>query len=198
MDNNFPNYGLPQLNLNPFTAEYNLAAINASSLAFQITPSVQITPGFRVTSGPVSWQLSIDQHTLRFYINEQLTSTGAIQYVLKLVGTLFYNVAFIGPKPIKPIIDKGAPIAFTNNGTFNVDYTIGTFNSIVDIQNVILSNFSITASLNQLYVVTETGETIIYDPSNPQPFYNAISGNNNVTIYARQTILITFSECPIS
>ncbi|MBE6022679.1 MAG: hypothetical protein E7231_05535 [Cellulosilyticum sp.] len=196
MDNNFQ--GLPQLNLNPFTAQYNLSAVNATSLAFQITPSVDIIPGFRSNNTPISWQLSVDQHTLRFYINEQLTATGAIQYELSLVGILYYNVAFLGVEPINPVVDSNLPIAFANNGSYKIDQVVGTFNSIAEIQNVVLSNFSITASLDQLYIIDSEGNRIVYDPTNPLPFYNALSGNENVTIYAVQTIIITFSEQPIS
>ena len=121
MDANFLNYTLPQLNLNPFTAQYNLSQINANSIAFQLTPSVEISTGFRGTN-PLSWRLSIDQHTLRFYISEQLTSTGTIQYVLRLVGDLFYNVALLGLQPIDPVCnDSNVPIAFTNSGSQRVN-----------------------------------------------------------------------------
>lgn len=198
MDSNLMNYGLPQLNLNPFTAEYNLAAINANSLTFRITPSVDISAGFRNNNNPISWSLSVDQHTLRFYISEQVSPTGTVQYLLKLVGTLYYNVAFMGVEPIDPVINNVGPIAFTNNGSYNINYTVGVFNSIAEIQSVVLANFSITATLDQLYVIDENGQMIIYDPANPQQFYAALSGNSQLTIYGIHTIIITFQEPPIS
>lgn len=198
MDNNLLNYGLPQLNLNPFTAQYNLAAINANTLTFQLTPSIDISAGFRSNNNPITLSLSVDQHTLRFYISEQVSSTGAVQYLLKLVGNLYYNVSFVGVEPIDPVITTCGTISFTNNGNYNIDYTVGVFNSIAEIQNLILSNFSITAALDRLSVVNEAGETIVYDPANPQPFYNALSGNENITLYAVFTVIITFSDQPIS
>ena len=198
MDNNFQDYGLPKVNLNPFIAQYNLAAINADPLAFEITPSIEITPGFRSNNNKISWQLSVDQHTLRFYISEQLTDTGAIQYVLKLVGTLYYNVALMGLEPIDPIEDTGNLISFSSDGSYRIDYTVGTFNSIAEIQSTVLSNFSITAMLNQIYGIGEDGEIIVYDPANAEAFNKLLSGEQEVTIYGKQTIIITFAEQPIS
>lgn len=198
MDANFLNYTLPQLNLNPFTAQYNLSQINANSIAFQLTPSVEISTGFRGTN-PLSWRLSIDQHTLRFYISEQLTSTGTIQYVLSLVGDLFYNVALLGLQPIDPVCnDSNVPIAFTNSGSQRVNYVVGTFDSIAEIQSSILTNFSITASLDDFYIVSETGEAISYNPSDPSTFIGLLTGERPITVYSQITIIITFSCPPIS
>lgn len=201
MDNNFQDYGLPKVNLNPFIAQYNLAAINKDPLVFEVTPSIEITPGFRSNNNKISWQLSIDQHTLRFYISEQLTDTGAIQYVLKLVGTLYYNVALIGLEPIDPIEDTGNLISFSSDGSHKIDYTVGTFNSIAEIQSTVLSNFSITATLNQIYGIgesSENGETIVYDHADVKAFNKLLSGNQHVTIYGKHTMIITFAEQPIS
>lgn len=197
MDNNFQNHGLPQVNLNPFIAQYNLAAINTEPVGFEITPSIEITPGFR-SNNKLCWQLSMDQHTLRFYISEQLTDTCTIQYVLKLVGTLYYNVALLGLEPNDSVEKTCNPIAFSSNGSYRVDCTIGTFNSIAEIQTMILCNFSITATLNQIYGIGNSGETIVYDPANPEVFNKLLSGNQSVTVYGKQTIFITFCEHHIS
>lgn len=197
MDNNVQDYGLPKVNLNPFIAQYNLAAINTDPLVLEIMPSIEVIPGFR-SNNQISWQLSVDQHTLRFYISEQLTDTGAIQYVLKLVGTLYYNVALLGLEPNDPIEATRNLITFSSNGSYRIDYTVGIFNSIAEIQNIVLSNFSITATLSQIYGVGENGEIVVYDPAKLGPFNELLSGNQQVTIYGKHAMLITLAEQPIS
>ncbi|MBP3888512.1 MAG: hypothetical protein J6F30_12855 [Cellulosilyticum sp.] len=192
------NYGLPKLNISPFTAQYNLFAINASTLVLPIVSSITIPPGFASNNSTPMVRLSVDQHTLRFYVSEQLTATGAIQYVLRLVGTVFYNVAFMGVSPIDPVTAIQGPIAFTNNGSYNVDYTVGTFGSIAEIQNLILSNFTITATINQFYVIADNGTPVVFDPANPAPFIAALNGATEKTIYVTANIVITFNEGPIS
>lgn len=192
------NYRLPKLNISPFTAQYNLSAINASNLVFSVVPNITIPAGFASNNSAPITKVSVDQHTLRFYVSEQLTSTGAISYVLKLAGTLFYNVSFMGVSPIDPVITTQGPICFTNNGSYNVDYTIGTFGSIAEIQNLILSNFTITATINNFYVVADDGTPIEYNDANAQAFKALLTGATEKTIYVNVSFVVTFNEGPIS
>lgn len=192
------NHILPKLNISPFTAQYNSFAINASTLAFSVVPNITIPAGFASNNSTPTCRVCVDQHTLRFYVSEQLTSTGAILYVLRLVGTIFYNVSFMGVSPIDPVTAVQGPIAFSHSGSYNIDETIGTFGSIAEIQSLILSNFTITANINQFYILADDGTPIIYDPANPEAAQSALNGLTEKTIYVSVTFVATFNEGPIS
>lgn len=198
MDNNFQNYGLPQLNLNPFVAQYSLTAQNAQGLTFQISPNIEIDPGYGYNNTPLSWQVSIDQHALRFYISEQVSTTGAVQYLLKLVGTLNYNVALLGLEPVEVVQGDRGIIALASNGSYMLDYTVGLFNSIAEVQSIILSSFSISTIIGQVSVVGPDGEVITFDPANPQPFYDALNGDQQVVVNVNVIVVITFGDQPVS
>lgn len=198
MDNSFQNYGLPQLNLNPFVAQYNLTALNAQGLTFQISPNIEIDSGYGYNNTPLSWQVSIDQHALRFYISEQVSATGAVQYLLKLVGTINYNVALLGLEPVESVQDDGCIIAFAKNGSYMLDYTVGVFNCIADVQSIILSSFSISTIIGQVSVVETNDESIIFDPANPQPFYDALNGDQQVVVNVNVIVVSTFGDQPVS
>lgn len=198
MDNNFQNYGLPQLNLNPFVAQYSLTALNAQGLTFQISPNIEISPSYGYYNTPLSWQVSIDQHALRFYISEQVSTTGAVQYLLKLVGTLNYNVALLGLEPVEVVQGDRGIIALASNGSYMLDYTVGLFNSIAEVQSIILSSFSISTIIGQVSVVGPDGEVITFDPANPQPFYDTLNGDQQVVVNVNVIVVITFGDQPVS
>ena len=198
MDNDFQNYELPQPNLNSSTEQYDLLTMNAQGLAFEIIPNIEIIPGYRYNNTPLSWLVNIDQHALRFYISEQVSTTGVVQYLLKLVGPLYYNVSFLGLEPIDAVSDDDGPIAFSSNGSYMIDYVVGVFNNIADIQNIILSKFSISSVVGQVGVVGKNNQMILFDPTNPQPFYDAIKGDQSITVRINLTVLIQFGDKTIS
>lgn len=199
MDNNYLNGILPQLKHNPFTMQYRLAKTAPLSILFDIIPSVEIVPGFMNTGEePLLWKLSMDQHLLRFYITEQLTHLGTVQYVLKLVGLITYNAVFSGLKPVDPIVSTSGGGAFNNYGSYQINEMIGVYNNIQDVQSVILSDFSIVTTLNQVFVITSTGEVVPYNPVNPGPFNDAITGRDYVRISGNHTVTITFIQDPVS
>lgn len=192
MDMNFLNSGLPQLNLTPFTPQQPLMSTGGQVITIQITPTVDVQQGFVGNVNiPLSWNLSIDQHTLRFYIEERYSSSGTIQYALSLVGQLFYNVVFSGVVPIISLETGIEGPKFNNYGSYNVNIPVGVFDNLADVQQIILNNFSINATLQQAYIIGPNGELIVYDPSNPEPFINALNGQMKVTVYSPYLVTIS-------
>lgn len=199
MDNNYFNEMLPQLNNNPFTMQYYLGTTVPLSISFDITLSMEIIPGF-VNTGelPLLWKLSMDQHLLRFYITEQITQLGNVEYVLKLVGLITYNAVFTGLKPMDPLVSTSGGAVFNNYGSYQINELIGVYDNIQDIQNIILTDFSIVNILNQGFVITSAGEVVPYNPANPGAFNDAITGRDYVRVGGNYTVIITFIQDPVS
>lgn len=197
MDINQINNGLPQISLNPLTTQYSLAA-GGNAISLSIQPNIDIPSGFIPGSSSVLvWNLSMDQHTLRFYIEEQFAADGTIQYVLRIVGQLFYNVVFSGLEPIAPLLGvNGEGAVFTAYGSINVNEIVGTFDNLSDINQIINGSFSITATTNTIFLVTSIGDIVLYDPNNPQPFKDALSSGQSVTIRGGHTIIVSFISGP--
>ena len=194
MDMNLLNSGLPQLNLTPFTQKQRLMSTEGQLVTIQFTPSVDIQQGFEANENiPLRLDLSMDQHTLRFYIEERYSASGTIQYALSLVGQIFYNIVLSGLVSIYSLKTGVEGPMFNRHGSYNVNFQIGVFDNLVDVKKIILNNFSIDSSLQEISVLGADGQKIVYNPDNPKPFISILNGESEVTLNTSYITIISDS-----
>lgn len=192
MDMNLLNSGLPQLNLTPFTQQEHLMSTEGQLITMQITPSVDVQQGFAAGENiPLRLNLSIDQHTLRFYIEERYSSSGTIQYTLSLIGQLFYNIVLSGLVPIGSLETGVEGPMFNRHGSYNVNYQIGEFDNFMDVQKIILNNFSISSNLQEISVLGSDGQKVVYNPDNPRSFISILNGERKTTLNSSHVVIIS-------
>lgn len=205
---------LPNVNLNPTDATQTTQPKQQNmkvNINLSIKTPIQIIPGFTVPEGgSTKWQWSADQHALKFYINEQQNSQGQTEYVVNLIGTLYYNVVLLGLAPknsaffVKPGVT--APIAFTHHGSYHVNEVIGTYASIADIQQLDLCNFLVTSVLDKVVGVDSTGtvsEIDIDDPNSLRQYLSESAAEDGAprghsVIQGNQFVTISYQNPPIS
>ena len=198
MDNRLLNGSLPQMNIAPFLAQYQ-AAVSAAQIQLSVTANISVPRGFRRnTNAPVTWTLSVDQHNLSFYVSEQLSTSGIVQYELKVSGDLFYHLALTGLTPVAPIDNACCTVAFTESGSIPINQVIGVYNSIAEIQNIIQNVFSITVTLGTIQVVLPDGTVIVYDPTNPEAFYSIFTGDQPLQFIAEIEVIVNTTPEPVS
>lgn len=205
---------LPNVNLNPADATQTTQSKQQNmkiNINFPIKVAVEIIPGFTVPEdGKAKWEWSADQHALKFYIHEQQSAQGQTEYLVKLIGTLYYNVSLVGLAPVNSafFVKPGAttPIAFTSHGSYHINEVIGTYASVADIQQLDLSNFLVTAVLDKIVGVDSTGtvQDIEMDEPNSLRQYLVEAQEDNsapkghVAIQGNHSITITYQNPPIS
>lgn len=202
---------LPNVNLNPTDATPTTPQNTKVNINLSIKVPIQVIPGFTVPEGgSTKWQWSADQHALKFYIHEEQTTQGQTEYVVKLIGTLYYNVSLLGLAPtdsaffVKPGITT--PIAFTNHGSYHVNEVIGTYASVADIQQLDLCNFLVMGVLDKVTGVDSTGTTQEIDMDNPdslrQYLSEAVMENGSpkehAVLQGNHFITISYQNPPIS
>lgn len=198
MDNRLLNGSLPQMNTAPFVAQYR-AAVSAAQIQLSVTANISVPEGFRRnTNAPVTWNLSADQHNLSFYVSEQLSASGTVQYELKVSGELFYHLALTGLTPVAPIDNACCTVAFTASGGIPINQVIGVYNSIAEVQNIIQNVFSITVALGTIQVVLPDGTVVVYDPANPEAFYSLFNGEQALQFIAQVEVIVNTTPEPVS
>lgn len=164
---------------------------------------ITIPRGFsRDGSNPITWKLSIDRHTLRaipyavsipasVLVEEELESVRTMvnMYQVRLMGMLYYNMV-LGDFVANSVAYSDGSATFATNGGIAVDLVMG----------YVANTSSISADLldNMVYDVVEDnpilikhGETITYDPTNPDAFYAEYDGSTNMVCTLPCTVFIT-------
>lgn len=172
-------------------------------VVFEENAYITIPRGFsRDGSKPVTWETSIDRHTLKavpyavsvpasILIEEDTNTvkTMITMYQVRLMGVLYYNVV-LGNFTAKSVAYSNGRAVFATKGAIAVNMVLGYVADMCNIRPDLLDNtvFDVVYSRPNL---AKNGEKTTYDPANSGAFYTEFDGSTNMVFNLPFSVFMT-------
>lgn len=172
-------------------------------IVYETNAAINISSGFsRDGSKPITWDISIDRHTLKaipyavsvpasIIVEEgsEAVKTMVNMYQVRLMGMLYYNVV-LGNFVANSVAYSDGRAIFAANGGIAVNMVIGYVANTKDIRSDLIDNIVFDV-VDYKATLIKQDETIIYNPLNREAFYSAFDGSSDMVCILPFSVFIT-------
>lgn len=172
--------------------------------------SIVIPKGFaRIPEQPITWNISIDRHNLKAVAYEvsvpgtafiddgnEIIDTMVTLYQVRIVGVLYYNIAFGKFAPLKPTgtDSHGSKYTscgsvFTTGSSISVNFVVGYVSSLDEIRPDLIDQLVYTVEIDDPTIVVN-GRDITFNPEFPELVYSEFNGLQDIVVNHLSNIII--------